>query len=164
MAAVVFHLTNTDNDATCYNGGHLRNAVAPPRRYAIEQGATFNWLTLVLEGDFTMWLPRGQIRDRYAEQGGLIKASFSFPPLVQGSANLPGGGTVLGTLIRPQLTDKQTTSLDWLATKMNKRATAKEQPIAGRNVWVYDIELESPQGEVIRIVEGWVEVTPEATR
>ncbi|MBW4666451.1 MAG: hypothetical protein KME60_03145 [Cyanomargarita calcarea GSE-NOS-MK-12-04C] len=147
--AAIFHLTNTDNG---------------PNRYAIEQGATFNWLTLVLDGDFTTWQPRGQIRDRYVENGGTIKASFTFPTLVQGSAALPNGGTATGTILRPQLSDEQTTSLDWLATKMAKRSNNKEQAIIGRNVWVYDIEIESPAGEVMRVVEGYVEVSPEATR
>jgi hypothetical protein len=147
--SAIFHLTNIDN---------------APNRYAIEQGTTFNWLTLVLDGDFTTWTPRGQIRDRYADDGGVIKAAFSFPILVMGSATLPAGGTATGTIIRPQLTANQSAMLDWLAAKMTKRANNKEQAIPGRNVWVYDIELQSVSGEVIRVVEGYVEIVPEVTR
>ncbi len=149
MSAAIFHLTNTDNN---------------PHRYAIEQGATFNWLTLVLEGDFTTWTPRGQIRDRYVDDGGVIKAAFTFPPLALGQATLPNGGSATGTLIRPQLANVQSSALDWLISKMSKRSNSKEQAIPGRNVWVYDIELQSPTGEVVRVVEGYIEVVPEVTR
>jgi hypothetical protein len=149
MAAAIFHLTNTDN---------------APNRYAIEQGATFNWLTLVLDGDFTTWAPRGQIRDRYASSGGKVKSTFTFAPLVTGEVTLPNGQKINGTIIRPQLTDEQTTTLDWAESKMVKRSNQKEQAIPGRNVWIYDVEMESPSGEVMRIVEGWVELSLEVTR
>lgn len=149
MPSAIFHLTNTDN---------------APNRYAIEQGATFDWLTLVLAGNFTNYIPRGQIRDRYVDQGGIIKASFSFLPLVMGNAPLPGGETISGTLLQPRLLQAETTVLDWFATKMNKRASSKEPAIVGKNVWVYDIELQSPSNEIIRVVEGYIEVVPEVTR
>jgi hypothetical protein len=149
MPAAIFHLTNTDN---------------APHRYAIEQGTTLNWLTLVLDGDYTTWQPRGQIRDRYASEGGKIKSTFAFAPLTIGEVTLPNGQKINGTIIRPQLTDEQTTTLDWAESKMVKRASLKDVAIPGRNVWVYDVELESPSGEVMRVAEGWIEVALEATK
>lgn len=149
MPAAIFHLTNVDN---------------PPHRYAIEQGATFSWLTLVLDGDYTTWTPRGQIRNNYASNGGTAKAVFSFPALVMGTATLPGGGNATGTIIKPTLTDEQTQLLDWAESKMQARSKSSEPALPGKNVWVYDIELESPSGEVMRLVQGFVEISLEATR
>jgi hypothetical protein len=149
MSSAIFHLTNIDNY---------------PNRYAIEQGITFDWLTIVIEGDFTRWTPRGQIRDRYAEEGGIVKATFSFAPLILGSAALSTGGNATGTIVKPFLSQAQTKVLNWLAAKMKVRTSEREQAIPGRNIWVYDLELESPEGNVLRILEGWVEVSPEVTR
>lgn len=149
MPAAIFHLTNVDN---------------LPSRYAIEQGATFAWLTLVLDGDYTTWTPRGQIRNNYASNGGVIKTVFSFSPLVMGTASLPGGGTATGTIVKPSLSNQQTQLLDWAESKMQARSKSSEPALPGKNVWVYDIELESPSGEVMRLVQGFVEVNLEATR
>ncbi len=149
MPAAIFHLTNVDN---------------PPHRYAIEQGATFSWLTLVLDGDYLSWTPRGQIRNNYASNGGTVKTVFGFPPLTMGAATLPGGGTATGTIIKPTLTNQQTQLLDWAESKMQARTKSSEPALPGKNVWVYDIELESPGGEVMRLVQGFIEVSLEATR
>jgi hypothetical protein len=113
----------------------------------IEQGADFNNLTFVLVGDYTAWLPRGQIRDDYASLGGTLKASFLFSPLILGEATLDDGTLVSGTLIRPSLTEIETRSL-----------------VQSKGLrWVYDIELQSPDGEVIRVTQGRVDISPEVT-
>lgn len=149
MAAAIFHLTNNDY---------------PDKRYAIEQGASFNWLTLVADDDYTDWVPRGQIRTNYASSGGIIKASFNFLPLVIGETTLPNSDEIItGTIIKPYLTALQTASLDWIETRMQNR-NGCSSPVPGKNVWVYDIELESPQNTIIRIVEGFIEVSLEVTR
>lgn len=148
MTASNFHLTLTDNF---------------PANYSIEQGATWNWLTLVATGDYTGWTPKGQIRDKYLTEGGIIKASFSFSPLTYGEITLANNTKIFGTLIKPFMSAATTRTLNWVESKMKLREFAYDKVIPGRNVWLYDIELESPSGEVIRLVQGFVEVSPEVT-
>lgn len=148
MAAGIFHLTNNDSQY----------------RYAIEQGATFSWFYFVLDGDYTGYTPRGQIRDKYAAQGGIIKATFIFHPLVYTVTTLPNATQIQGTVVYPHLTSDITKTLDWYGSGMKTRFSQIEPPIPGVNVWVYDIELVSPdQSTVFRVLQGFVEVSLEAT-
>lgn len=146
---ITFHLTSTDSY---------------PYSYAIEQGASFNWLTFVIENeDYTDWLTRGQIRNNYPANGGVIKAAFSFDPSEYGEITLPNGNKVMGTRIKPKLSAEVTAGLDWVQSKMILRKTRTDAPILGKNVWFYDIEIFNTLGDVIKISRGWVEVIPEAT-
>jgi hypothetical protein len=142
LNAATFHLTGTD---------------------AIAQGATFNGLTIVVDAKFVDWTPRGQIRTDYAEKGGIVKANFSFSAIALGEVSLPEGGKVSGAIIRPYLSATQTQSLDWLMSKMKAREQSRESAVVGRNVWLYDIELFKAD-TVERILQGFVEVSPEVTR
>lgn len=150
MPSAIFHLTLTDNY---------------PKNFSIEQGTTFSWLTLVIDVNYSNWQPKGQIRNKYASDGGIVKAEFSFDPLVVGDVELPDGTTTNGTILRPKLTATQTTALDWIESKMSTRSSSSDKIIPGKNVWVYDIELTNiATSEVLRVVQGFVEISPEATR
>lgn len=147
MIGIVFHLTAVDNY---------------PYNYSIQQGATLDWLTFVVEGDYKDWLPRGQIRDKYPNTGGTIKAEFSFDPLIFGEVTLPTGIKIMGTKIKPKINASTTTAFDWIQTKMQARKARTDTAVPGKNVWVYDIELVKDT-EVIRLVQGNVEVSPNVT-
>lgn len=132
---------------------------------AIEQGASLNWLTFVVAADFRGWTPRGEIRNNYVSLGGEVKGEFDFKPLVYGEVTLEDGVTkITGTVIRPYMDATATSQLDWAQTRMKLRSSPYEKPIPGRNVWVYDIELLSPTGEIVRVVQGFVEVSLQATQ
>lgn len=142
---------------------HLTNIEQYPYKNAIIQGSSLDWLNFVITGDFSGWIPRGQIRNNYAQQGGIVKAEFGFEPLVFGTIILPSGLGVMGTLVKPRLSATATDGLDWVASGMRKRQFVTEKPIINKNVWVYDVEI-SKDGDVIRIAEGFVEVSLSVTR
>lgn len=139
---ITLHLTDTDN---------------APNRYAIQQGATFNRLQVfLLGGDYTLWTPRGQIRDNYASRGGTVQAQFSFFPLQLGSLTIDGEEKI-GTILRPFLSAYQTSLLNW--SEVVPRQSVTERAVVGKNVWAYDIQVASPEGVVERVVEGFVEIS-----
>jgi hypothetical protein len=141
-----FHLTTTD-----YDDG---------TSYAIQQGATFDRVAFYFDEDLTGWTARGQVRDNYADLGGVIQASFSFAALVY-AVDTVNGVTKSYTKVKPILSATQTQALLF---SLKLRADSSVKPVPGKNVWVYDIELVSPEGIVRRDIEGWVEVTKEVTR
>ena len=57
---------------------HLTDIEQYPYKNAIVQGSTLNWLNFVITGDFSGWVPRGQIRNNYASSGGVVKADMGF--------------------------------------------------------------------------------------
>lgn len=115
----------------------------------INQGASFDALTVVLAGDYTAWSPKGEIRNNYLTLGGALKASFTFDPLVLGQATMPDGTIVSGTILKPLLSAAQTAALPL--------------PLQSET-WVYDIELKKPNDQrVIRVMQGRVEISPEVT-
>lgn len=105
----------------------------------IEQGTTFS-LTIILKKpnkipfDLSGYTGRSQIRKNHAATD--VMASFS----VTVPSPQKDGKVVMS------LTDEQTSSLPSSSTG------------------VYDLELESPTGEVTRILQGKVTVSPEVTR
>jgi hypothetical protein len=114
----------------------------------IDQGSTLNSVVFVLDGDYTAWSPQGQIRTDYVSRGGILKAEFSFPPLVKADVALADGTVVNGTVVRPTLTSAQTGSLTPSSKKEN---------------WVYDLNLQNSNGEVMRFVQGRVTISPQVT-
>jgi hypothetical protein len=127
--------------------------------YAIQQGATLDWLTLFYKDqDITSWSPSGEIRNKYAYQGGVVLANFSFDPLLYGSVT-EGGETFTATIIHPYLSATDTLSLPITLSR-----TSSDRVIVGRNAFVYDLKLESPNGEVIMVAKGLIEVMPDVTR
>lgn len=135
-----FHLTKTDNN----------------QDYSIKQGASFALPIKYLGFDYSLWTPRGQIRRKYAYQVELedILAEFSF-------SSITYNGTDDYSLVTAFLTPTQTEALPVLS---QRRKTSRDAVIIGTNVFVYDIELESPTGDVIRDPYGYVEILPEVTR
>jgi hypothetical protein len=140
-----FHLTATDHESASY---------------AIKQGATFDFVAFYYEENLSTWTPRGQIRDNYADKNGTIQASFSFDPLVFGPVTIDGI-TKNYTKVKPILSATETRNLTF---NLKTRSSASDIVTPGKNVWVYDIELESPGGIVRRDIQGWVEVSSEVTR
>jgi hypothetical protein len=141
MTAAIFNLDN-------FSGGN----------FAIEQGATFNWLTIAHPSNLSAWIPRCQIRDNYLHLGGNLLAEFMFDhPLVYGEIEF-NGNVGHRTIVRPILTDEQTSDLP-----LTVRRKPFDRVVVGRNAWVYDLKLESPTGEVIIILKGYVQVVPDVT-
>lgn len=126
--------------------------------YAIIQGSTLDWLRFYYPDDISDWSPRGQIRNNYAYLAGEVLADFSFEPLVYGIVTYPDLTTANKTIIIPTLTDIQTSALP--ATREISSYYLRK---VGVTRWVYDIELESTTGRVIKISSGTVEVKPEIT-
>lgn len=148
MSAFTFHLTNTDN---------------PENPRAIEQGARYSGLTFLYAGDLRTWSVRGQIRNTYRENSeSIVKANLNFSPLEYKEYEVSGVKGMY-TAIVPTLTTAQTTAFDWLASGMRLRSSTSEQAVPSINVWVYDIELIDPGGEIEKFSRGWVEVILETT-
>ena len=121
--------------------------------YVIRQGATYDIVTFYYPEDISLWTPRGQIRKTpYSD----ILVEFTFLPLVFTSVTLPDGTIGDRTVIIPVLSATQTS----LLPVTNPYGQSLVQ---GFNAWVYDIELESPTGKVIKLSSGFCKVLPEVT-
>ena len=141
--------------------------------YAVVQGSTLDWLTFLYPSDVTTWTARGQIRKNFADIDLTVDAAFSFDTLTYSSYTIDGV-TSNYTAIRPILSATQTQALE--ATKRgvvtvdgayitirgsdgnDKKATI------GKDLWVYDVEIQSAGGTVIPIARGAVQVLQEVTR
>jgi hypothetical protein len=139
-----FHLTRFDNAG-----------VSSP----ILQGASFQ-LVFYYFADISTYTPRGQIRSDYAVNNGSLLGSFTFDPLVYEEVVKEDETTDMATIIIARLSPEITE----LLPVPNLRNSISDRIVVGANVWVYDIELESETGEVIRLSQGFVEVMPEVTR
>ena len=127
--------------------------------YAIEQGETLNNLAFYYqEVDVSDHVPTGEIRDNYFDPGGTVLATFSFDPLTFASVTV-GTDTFNATIIKPTLTDAQTQAIP-----LTPLPLTSSQGIVGLTVWVYDIKLTSPGGDVIILARGHVQVVPDVTR
>lgn len=142
-----FHLTYTDYEDDI--------------SYAIYQGCTFE-LDIFLEDNYSGWTARGQIRDRYRQDGGVLLAEMTFVhPLVFAPETIDGvtkSYTRLSTLIPASVTD----ALLW---NLKIRSSADVDAVPGKNVWVYDIQLVSANGVTVHpVLRGFVEVLKESTQ
>jgi hypothetical protein len=120
---------------------------------AIHQGASYQCTTFYYPEDISDWTPRGQVRKTYLSD---VLVSFTFAPLTYQNVTLPDGNTGDRTLIIPTLTASETSQLPVTAPIISTN-------IVGYNSWVYDIELESDTGEVIKLASGYVQVLAEVT-
>lgn len=109
--------------------------------FTVEQGATFKWYITINDPnapteplDLTDYLIRSQARAKYDSAA----PAFTFTCILQ-----------------DQLTDKGKVLL-YLADETTA-AVAKGN-------YVYDVELESNGGEVVRLYQGKINVSPEVTR
>jgi len=136
--STTFHFTKTDNQ----------------QDYSIRQGATFSFAIKYKELDISDWEFRGQIRRKYADNDENVLADFDFSVPV---FDIENNWTFV-------VANLSATTTETLPIHPKRRATKRDAVIVGINVWVYDIEAESPTGEVVRITEGFVEVNQEVTR
>jgi hypothetical protein len=119
----------------------------------IIQGKTYN-LTVWWSNDISTYIPRAKIRDTFLSRGGIELASFSFLPLtypVLDDQNNPY------TVIKLQLTASQTSLLE--PTKYQ----GNEDDLIVSKTFVWDLELEAPDGVVVGTTWGYVQVYPEVT-
>lgn len=101
----------------------------------IEQGATWRTTLTLANTDLTGYSARMQARADIAETTTLLDLSTGSGITIDGTA----GRIVL------ELTDEQTTVLDWTEG-------------------VYDLEIIAPNGDVTRLLKGPIYVDPEVTR
>jgi hypothetical protein len=112
------------------------------RAITIKQGATWRFTFRLRDNgvarDLSGWTARMQVRERHSAQA----------PLLSLTSGAGGGMTIEPSLGRVSIvvSASQTESLP--------------APLAA----VYDIEVESPAGEVDRVLEGVARITPEVTR
>ena len=139
---IILNLTYTDNLSNGY--GDL----------SIEQGADYSKVAFNYPGNISTWTAKGSIRRRWLdyEQGISPLATFSFPVIAYNSATEK-------TLITPFLSASQTASIPHTCNRLNKSIHVD----IGKNVYVYDIDLISPTGNIIRLTSGYVEVLPAVT-
>ena len=133
-----FHLTYTDNQ---------------PNDYSIDQGADYSKVAFNYPGNISSWTPKGSIRYTWLDQDSFSQplAIFSFLPLIYDSITDK-------TLISPTLAASQT-----LIPHTRNRQNALTPVNLGVSVYVYDIDITSPSGVVMRLVSGYVEVNPMCT-
>ena len=128
----------------------------PSNPLAIYQGATYKSLVFLHPDDFSLWTPRGQIRSNWLHLGGQLLADFVFAPMTWGLVTVEGIPVNRTTII--PVVPFGVTALIPVTKPINGIAKA------GKNRWVYDIELVSPtNSEVVKLSRGLVEVLPEAT-
>ena len=136
---------------------HLINS---SKRYAVEQGATFRKVSLLHERDLTAWTAKGEIKNNYDNAGGETLGEFSFEPLEFKTVticNEPRTRTVIIPFLSSEITEDL--GLKWTEAKMTNRQYQREEPIVGKNAWVYDIYVKDAAAtEIIRIAQGFIEV------
>jgi len=134
-----FNLTITDN---------------APNDYSIDQGADYSKVAFNYPSNVSNWTPKGSIRHTWLDLDPYTPplAIFSFNTLIYDS-------TTGKTLIIPTLTAAKTI----LIPHTKNRPTMNAPVNLGVNVYVYDIDLVSPSGAIVRVVSGYVEVNPACT-
>jgi hypothetical protein len=114
---------------------------------AIKQGATYQF-SFYIPGNKTAGEWRGQIRDKYAQDGGVLLASFSFTATYDEDTDK--------TFVTPKIEATETAEIPYTKFQGIGEPTA-------RNCHVYDIEYEE-NGTVPEFPSsGFVQVKPEVT-
>ena len=122
---------------------------------SITQGATYQ-ITFLYPEDVTTATPKGQIRRGYAQDNGEILAEFNF-------LTLQYDWECERTQITAELTAEQTVQIPY--TKYTGVGNPKHPEPTIKNCFIYDMELEFPDGVVKKIVAtSLVQVNPETTR
>ena len=137
---------------------NLDNVSIEGCNYAIYKGTDYNCLTFQHPQDLSTWTACGEIRNNYLHLGGELLAPFRFPPLVYGQVTQNNETVVNRTIISPILNASDTITLP-----VTRELKPGDRPFVGRNVFVYDIKLESPTGVVIPLVYGFVQVLPDVS-
>jgi hypothetical protein len=129
---------------------------------AITQGITFIY-PMLWPGDFSLWLPAASIKTDTEERGGIVKAHFSFLPLIYPHLREEDG--VLCTLITLLLDEDDSIPSELPSTKyqgekhfLKRGADASGVPFT----YVWNLTLTSPDAD--KIVKGtnigYVQVKP----
>lgn len=120
---------------------------------AITQGLSY-YLTYYIKGNYTSWIPKGQIRTTYYESGGVLETEFNF------DSNLYLESEDI-TFIRPFL--KANITKDLIATNYQNRVN--EVPSV-ENCFLYSMILINPSDadDVHPLVDtSFVQIKPSVT-
>jgi hypothetical protein len=131
----------------------MASAINLIENLAIIQGKTYT-LTIWWSNDVSTYSPRAKIRDTFLSKGGIELASFAFLPLTFPELDVENNPYTVITL---QLTASQTSLLE--PTKYQ----GNEDDLIVSKTFVWDLELESPDGVVVGTTWGYVQVIPEVT-
>lgn len=135
---------------------------------AIQQGKDYCQPLLLPNKDYTLWTPRAMGRDDYKENGGIEIVEFSFLPMSYPVLNKKGINCTQLTLFVPNAT---TALIKYTKYQGNKadlvigKSTIKVNGVNRKidNIYLFDLELESPEGIVEGSCAGWLQVKPEVT-
>ena len=123
---------------------------------SITQGISYN-LTLFIQGNYSNWIPKGQIRTNYVDAGGVIETEFLFKDnLYLSSENI--------TFIRPYLNANLTKEL--ISTTYQAQ---EDQEPNEENCFFYNLVLINPAStednlDIISIVDtSFVQIKPGVT-
>lgn len=114
---------------------------------AITQGKTYQ-ISFKIPTDLTAGEWRGQIRDKYAQDGGILLASFSFTTTYDSIENK--------TLVVAKIEANDTATIPYTKYQGNGEPTV-------RNCYVYDLEYEENGTVPPDYPSGFVQVKPEVT-
>lgn len=136
MACNTFHLIN-DSDYGCLG---------------LEQGASLGYqpgrsLTYIVTGSnissaMLTWTPTGQISSNYADKIPTVYATFTFPSLQYGTFTAFDGTSQTGIAVLPRLTIAQSQAIP----VPKQTWTGIDNALVGKNCWLYEIRLVSPDG------------------
>jgi len=102
--------------------------------------------------DRSDWIPYGEIRTNFEYAGGSFLAEIGFDPSVRKNNSSGTPVTAIFPVFSWQLT---------YALPMHEIRPPNGRIIPGKNVWVYQIEITSPdQTQNLRVVQGLLELNP----
>jgi hypothetical protein len=134
---------------------------------AIVQGKDYRQ-TLLIPGDYTLWTPSAKGRDNLKEDGGNEILVFSFLPLtfpVLNSQNVQCTQLTLAvsnaTTSLLKYTKYQGSKTDLEIGKSKVKVNGVNREID--NIYLWDLELESPDSIIEGSCAGWLQVKPEVT-
>lgn len=120
---------------------------------AIKQGLSYQQ-TLLWPGDVSSGTPRAIVRENYKYTDAEEKFSFSFLPLVYPVKNSQDVDCTEITLF---LTAEETAAIAVTRYQGNK------EDLIVKRAYVWDLEIELPDGQVVGLPAGFIQVKPEVT-
>jgi len=131
----------------------LKNGQIEISDRAIRRGATFH-LPLFIQGDFSEWIPRAQIRNNYAEQGGKLIAEFTFDT---STFDITINRTKILGILRANIT---------AGIPSTKYQGGPNLPTSPKDAYIYDLELVDSLDptHVLKLIDiSYIQVKPEVT-
>lgn len=120
---------------------------------AIKQGLSY-FRTILWPGDISDGIPRAIARWNYKHTGAEPEFEFSFLPLIYPVPNSKG---IDCTQITLYLSDEETAGIE--ITKY-QGDSAQLKPL---KAYVFDLEIERPDGSVVGLDAAFIQVKPEVT-